>query len=184
MSGAMFRTVNGLRRGYDKDEVDEFFVHARQLYEKAPADALSSTDIRRVGFDLVRGGYVTAAVDAALDRLEQAFVARVRAEFVGKRGQKVWMEQLGEQARTLYGRLGRPDGDRFAPPRHRTHGYEPADVDGLCHRLIAYFDSGAPLASAEVRTATFRSRRGKNAYDEDSVDAFLARAVDVLLGVE
>ncbi|MCL2849007.1 MAG: DivIVA domain-containing protein, partial [Micrococcales bacterium] len=34
------------------------------------------------------------------------------------------------------------------------------------------------------RSATFRARRGKNAYDEDSVDAFLARAVDVLLGVE
>jgi DivIVA domain-containing protein len=180
----MFRTAGGMKRGYDRDEVDEFFAHARQLYEKAPAEALSSTDVRRVGFGLVRGGYVTSAVDAALDRLEQAFVARARAEFVGKYGQKAWMDTLGDRARTLYGRLGRPDGDRFSPPKNGGQGYEPADVDALCHRLVAYFDNGVALTAAEVRTATFRGRRGKNAYDEDSVDTFFARAVDVLLGVE
>ena len=116
--------------------------------------------------------------------MEAAFVARARADFVAQHGQQEWLAQLGEQARTLYGRLGRPDGDRFAPPRHRGQGYEPADVDALCHRLVAYFDNGAKLTAAEVRSATFRARRGKNGYDEDSVDAFLARAVDVLLGVE
>jgi len=179
----MFRTVSRLRRGYDREEVDEFFAHARQLYEKAPGEALNAMDVRRVGFGLVRGGYITSAVDAALDRLEQAFIARARAEFVGRHGQKAWMNRLGERASTLYGRLGRPEGDRFAPPR-RGHGYEPADVDALCRRLVAYFDNGVPLTAAEVRVATFRARRGKNAYDEDSVDAFLARAVDVLLGVE
>lgn len=184
MSGGMFRTVGGLRRGYDCDEVDEFFTHARAMYEKGPAGALSATDVRRAGFELVRGGYVTAAVDAALDRLESAFVARARAEHVSQYGQKGWMDHLGEQARTLYGRLGRPDGDRFAPPRTRADGYEPADVDALCHRLIAYFDNGTPLTSAEVRSLTFRGRKGRNAYDEDSVDAFCARAVEVLLGVE
>jgi DivIVA domain-containing protein len=180
----MFRTVSKFKRGYDRDEVDEFFAHARQLYERAPAEALNSTDVRRVGFGLVRGGYVTSAVDAALDRLEQAFVARARAEHVGKYGQKAWMDNLGERARTLYGRLGRSDGDRFSPPKRSNQGYEPADVDALCHRLVGYFDNGVTITAAEVRTATFRSRRGKNAYDEDSVDSFLARAVDVLLGVE
>ena len=180
----MFRTVGALRRGYDPDEVDEFFTHARSVYEKGPAGALSAADVRGAGFELVRGGYVTAAVDAALDRLEAAFVARARAEFVAQQGQKAWMEHLGERARTLYGRLGRPDGDRFAPPKKGAHGYEPADVDALCHRLIAYFDQGAALTAGEVRALTFRPRRGRNAYDEDSVDAFCARAVEVLLGVE
>jgi len=184
VSSAMFRTVRGLKRGYDCDEVDEFFAHARQMYEQAPGETLSGSDVRRVGFDLVRGGYVTAAVDAALDRLEQAFVARARAEYSQRYGQKQWTERLGEQARTLYGRLGRPDGDRFASPKGRGPGYEPADVDALCHRLISYFDQGTPLTSTEVRTAMFRGRRGRHAYDEDSVDAFLDRAIDVLLGVE
>jgi DivIVA domain-containing protein len=180
----MFRTVSGLRSGYDPDEVDEFFEHARSVYEAGPAAALSGKDVRAVSFDMVRRGYVTAAVDAALDRLEAAFVARARAEFVAQNGQEAWLARLGDQARTLYGRLGRPDGDRFAPPHGRAQGYEPADVDDLCHRLIAYFDSGAPLAAAEVRAATFRARSGKDAYDEASVDAFCGRAVEVLLGVE
>ncbi len=184
MSDGMFRTVSGLRRGYDPDEVDEFFAHARSVYEQGPPQALSGADVRRVAFDLVRGGYVTAAVDAALDRLEAAFVARHRAQFVAERGQDAWMAQLGGQARTLYGRLGRPDGDRFAPPEGRKPGYEPADVDELCHRLVAYFDTGAPLTAAEVRSVTFRRRNGRNGYAEGPVDAFVARAVEVLLGVE
>lgn len=184
MSDGMFRTVSGLKQGYDPDEVDDFFAHARAVYEQGPAAALSSKDVRGVAFDMVRGGYVTAAVDAALDRLEAAFVARARAEYVSTQGQQAWMAKLSEQARTLYGRLGRPDGDRFAPPERRQQGYEPADVDELCRRLVAYFDTGAPLAAAEVRAATFRRRKGRNAYAEPPVDAFFARAVEVLLGVE
>ncbi|TFH72668.1 DivIVA domain-containing protein [Cellulomonas sp. HD19AZ1] len=184
MSDGMFRTVSGLRRGYDPDEVDEFFSHARAVYEQGPAGTMSGADVRTVAFDMVRGGYVTAAVDAALDRLEAAFVARHRAQFVADNGQDAWMAHLGTQARTLYGRLGRPDGDRFAPPEGRRPGYEPADVDELCHRLVAYFDTGAPLAAAEVRSATFRRRNGRNGYAEGPVDAFVARAVEVLLGVE
>jgi DivIVA domain-containing protein len=184
VSDGMFRTVSGLKHGYDPDEVDEFFAHARSVYEQGPAGALSAKDVRGVAFDLVRGGYVTAAVDAALDRLEAAFVSRSRAEFVGQHGQQAWMQRLSEQARTLYGRLGRPDGDRFAPPEGREQGYEPADVDELCRRLVAYFDKGAPLTAAEVRSATFRARKGRNAYAEAPVDTFFARAVEVLLGVE
>lgn len=184
MSDGMFRTVSGLKRGYDPDEVDEFFEHARTLYETGPASELTGAQVRKVAFDMVRGGYVTSAVDAALDRLEHAFVARQRAHHVAERGQDAWMAELGAQARTLYGRLGRPDGDRFAPPQGREPGYEPADVDALCHRLVAYFDKGAPLTAAEVRSATFRRRNGRNGYAEGPVDAFFARAVDVLLGVE
>ena len=36
MSDGMFRTVSGMRRGYDPDEVDEFFSHARSVYEQGP----------------------------------------------------------------------------------------------------------------------------------------------------
>ena len=184
MSDGMFRTVSGLRSGYDPDEVDEFFEHARLVYEQGLPGTVAGKDVRNVAFEMVRRGYVTSAVDAALDRLESAFVARARADYVAQHGQQAWMAQLGEQARTLYGRLGRPDGDRFAPPVGRDQGYEPADVDALCHRLVAYFDKGTPLTSGEVRSATFRSRKGRNAYGEPAVDAFLARAVEVLLGVE
>ncbi|CAN5262654.1 DivIVA domain-containing protein [soil metagenome] len=184
MSETMFRTVSGLHSGYDPDEVDDFFEHARAVYESGPAGTLSGKDIRSVAFDLVRRGYQTSAVDAALDRLEAAFVARARADFLAEQGQAAWMARLAEQARTLYTRLTRPDGERFAPAHPRKPGYEPADVDALCQRLVAYFDRGAPLTAQEVRSATFRRRNGRAGYAEGSVDAFFDRAVEVLLGAE
>ena len=184
MSETMFRTVSGLHSGYDPAEVDDFFEHARAVYESGPAGALSGRDVRSAAFDLVRRGYQTSAVDAALDRLEAAFVARARADFLAEQGQAAWMARLAEQARTLYTRLTRPDGERFAPARARKPGYEPADVDALCRRLVAYFDRGAPLTAQEVRAATFRRRNGRAGYAEGSVDAFFDRAVEVLLGAE
>jgi DivIVA domain-containing protein len=182
--GAMFRRVTGMRTGYHPEEVDDFFTHARTVYGQGPAGALSSRDVRTVAFDLVRHGYSTTAVDAALDRLEAAFVARSRADFIADRGRQAWMETLAEQARSLYGRLTRPAGERFAHPKGRQAGYDVAEVDALCDRLVAYFDTNAPLSAQEVRSAVFARRKGARAYAEGPVDAFLERAVDVLLAAE
>lgn len=182
--GVMFRKVTGMRTGYHPEEVDDFFTHARSVYEQGPAGALSSRDVRTVAFDLVRRGYSTTAVDAALDRLEAAFVARARADFIADKGREAWMETLAEQARTLYGRLTRPDGERFSPPKGRQAGYDAAEVDALCHRLVDYFDKNAPLSAQEIRSAVFGRKKGAGAYAEAPVDAFLERAVDVLLAAE
>lgn len=180
----MFRTVGRLRVGYDPDQVDDFFAHARRAYEGDRTEPLTSQDVRRAAFDLVRRGYVPTAVDAALDRLERAFAARQRGEHLSAQGQQGWMEHLSIRARTLYERLRRPDGKRFAPPRRREQGYRPADVDAVCRRVIAYFDNGTTLASDDVRQATFRAAKGRHAYAEAPVDAFLDRVTEVLLGVE
>ncbi len=180
----MFRTAGRMRTGYDPDQVDEFFTHARRVYEGEVIEPLSGYDVRRVAFDLVRGGYRPAAVDAALDRLERAFVSRQRAEFVGTHGQQAWLEHLAGQARTLYGRLARPDGERFARGKRGEESYDVDEVDDVCHRLIDYFDQGKTLASEELRQVTFARRRGSAGYAEGAVDAFLDRAVEVLLGVE
>lgn len=180
----MFRRVSGFRTGYAPDEVDAFFVRARAEYESPTVGGITGEDVRRTAFELVRGGYQTAAVDEALDRLEAAFVARVRADYVARHGQQGWMSYLGEQARTLYPRLTRPDGARFAPPVGRSQGYSADEVDQLCHRLTAFFDAGTPLSSSKVRNKLFSSARGRKAYAEGPVDAFMHRAVEVLLGVE
>lgn len=184
MSGGMFNNVPPYRTGYARDEVDEFFEHARQAYEGRTAERVTSADIQASTFDLVRGGYNTHEVDAALDRLEAAFIARQRAEYVSANGQQAWMNALAERARTLYGRLGRPDGEKFAPAERGQQGYNMDDVDDLCDRLVGYFDRQEPLTAAEVRSATFGRARGPEAYEEASVDAFFSRAVEVLLGVE
>lgn len=181
---ALFPRVRRLRRGYASDQVDRFFDRARQAYEAADPVTMTSSQIRAEAFDLVRRGYDTVAVDNAMDRLEAAFVALDRAEFIRSHGQQAWMDRLATQASTLYERLNRPEGQRFAPPGRGEHGYDPAPVDAMCARLTAYFDHGAPLTSHELRSATFRRRGGSDAYAEGPVDAFFARAVEVLLGVE
>jgi DivIVA domain-containing protein len=181
---SLFSSVSALRTGYDKDEVDEFFDHARQAYEGRTAEQLTSADIQASTFDLVRGGYNTHEVDAALDRLEAAFIARQRAEYVAAHGQEAWMHALAERARSLYGRLGRPDGQKFAAADRGQPAYDKDDVDALCDRLTAYFDRQEPLTAAEIRSATFGRAKGADGYAEGPVDAFFARAIEVLLGVE
>ena len=179
-----FRSVHRWRSGYSPEQVEEFFGDARRAYEGDGAAPLTGRDVRLAAFDLVRGGFDTAPVDAALDRLERAFAVRQRTNFVAAHGQQAWMEHLAGQARTLYGRLTRPEGERFAPPRRNEQGYDVADVDALCTRLVDYFDHGQSLTSDEVRSVTFRRHKGHKAYAEGPVDAFLDRAIEVLLGVE
>ena len=182
---SMFTTVSRFRTGYSPEEVDEFFAQARAVYEgDGAAAALTAKDVREVAFSLVQGGYAWDSVDSALDRLEAAFVARERAEYVAQRGQEAWMARMAELARSLYPRLTRGDGKRFDTAPAFRSGYDKDQVDALCKRLIAYFDKGQPITSREVRAAAFRKRRGSSAYAEPAVDAFLSRAAEVLLGVE
>lgn len=181
---SLFDTVSKTSMGYDTEEVDEFFDHARAIYEGKREGRLTSADIQSSMFDLVRGGYDTHEVDAALDRLEAAFIARQRAEYIAAHGQQAWMTALADRARTLYGRLGRPDGEKFAPAERGKPGYDVDDVDELCDRLVDYFDKQVPITAAEIREATFRARKGSTGYAEGPVDAFFARAIEVLLGVE
>ena len=51
-------------------------------------------------------------------------------------------------------------------------------------RLIDFFDSGRPLSSQDLRTVTFPAAPASRAYDEGPVDAFIDRAIDILLAVE
>jgi DivIVA domain-containing protein len=147
------------------------------------AGPLDAAAVRVAAFDLVRHGYSPAAVDSALDRLEAAFVAADRADFIAENGQSAWMTGVVERATTLYERLTRPPGERFAPPQHG-RGYDAAQVDALLDRLVAYFDEGTPIQAAQVRSTTFDSAPRSRSYAEGPVDAYLDRVVDVLLAVE
>lgn len=186
----MFPPAGKMRTGYDRQQVEEFFTRARGAYESGQGlatttapDAFDESSVRTAAFDLVRDGYATAAVDAALDRLEAAFVQRRRTTFVAGEGEQAWMGHIAELATTLYPRLLRPAGERFRAPQ-RGRGYDRAAVDALLERLIAYFDDGGELSAADVRGTTFPVARASRAYHEGTVDAFLDRAVEVLVAVE
>lgn len=177
----MFPLVGRWSTGYQREQVEEFFDQARAAYEGGTS--MTAEDVRGAAFDLVRHGYAPASVDAALDRLEAAFVQRERATSIDTSGQSDWMELVADRATSLYGRLTRPEGERFAPPM-RGRGYDRAAVDKVMDRLVDYFDSGRPLTASQLRVVTFPSAPKGRAYAEGPVDAFLDRAVDILLAVE
>ncbi|MDO5495270.1 MAG: DivIVA domain-containing protein [bacterium] len=184
MKKDLFPRVGRWQRGYQPTQVEAFFARAREAYEGVGGadSALTEAEVRGIAFDVVVDGYSTPHVDAALDRLEAALVRRRRASFVRDASEREWVEAAVDRATTLYPRLQRTDGERFAEARGR--GYAKAEVDTLCERLIDYFENGTPISAQQIRLATFAPARGQNAYDEAVVDSFLDRAVEVLLAVE
>ncbi len=180
----LFPTVTGLRKGYDVAQVDAFFTQTRADYENGePAERFSGEKLRAAAFDLVRGGYRADAVDAAMSRLEGAFIQRDRSAYVAEHGEAAWFDRIADEATTLYPRLLRPAGDRFDHPSGRRQGYSAAEVDALLDRLSAFFDDKDTLTEAQLRSVTFRPARGAKAYREEQVDAYLGRAIQVLLAV-
>lgn len=181
-----FPRMSGWKSGYDPGQVDSFFKRARESFERSnpqPGD-LDSRAVRTVGFDLVRKGYHVAVVDAALDRLEDAFAKHSRDLLVARAGNEEWMRELSRAARSLRGRLGRPAGQRFHTAQGRIVGYDIVAVDALCDRINQYFTGAQAMSVDEVRRVVFPIKRGVKAYDEEQVDAFIDRVVDVMSSID
>lgn len=175
--------------GYDTEQVDEFLQTARRAYDGGAADGgtaddaplLTAADIRHTAFAMKKGGYSTSHVDAALERLEDAFAARERESARTAMGDAAWFEQARTTAQVILNRLERPAGERFERVSFLTYGYNKADVDRFATRLSKYFQDGRPMSVEEVRTVTFRPQRG--GYREIQVDLLLDGVTDVMLAV-
>ncbi|TFD55218.1 DivIVA domain-containing protein [Cryobacterium frigoriphilum] len=188
--------------GYSREQVEEFLALARSAYDAsddasddAPDDGTDATPeqardqatpltadvIRHTAFAMQKGGYSPAQVDAALERLEDAFAARERESAARVMGEQAWMEQAQATAEIILGRLRRDRGHRFARTSVFSVGYRRTDVDRFAHRLQKYFQEARPLSVDEVRTAVFRPERG--GYREAQVDALLDSVIDVMLAV-
>lgn len=166
-------------RGYRPEEVDAFLERARASYDGA--EGLTSADIRATSFGLVRKGYSTAHVDAALERLEDAFASRERERRVDEAGREEWIAEATTTAQVLLNRLTRPEGERFRRVSILASGYDRAEVDAFADVVARYFTDGAPLSIERVRTVVFRQRKG--GYDEAQVDAVLDAVVETMLAV-
>ena len=86
-----FPIAQGRTKGYDRAAVDDFLARARGVFEGETGDALTSESVRRAAFPLTRHGYVIAAVDAALARIEDAFAARERETALADGGVGGWV---------------------------------------------------------------------------------------------
>jgi DivIVA domain-containing protein len=173
VSHKRFPRVSRLRKGYHRRQVDAFLGHV----EVALGGALpppTAAEIRQVGFELVHGGYQPGAVDSALDLLEERVVA-ARGLTSGRRGRV----DLDGEAEFLRQELASPYMKRFPRAATLRRGYEVDDVDDFVDQVLDSLAGKAGVTVEQVRTASFRPRRG--GYREEAVDEMLDRVVEHLL---
>ncbi|BBE22281.1 DivIVA domain-containing protein [Arthrobacter sp. MN05-02] len=181
-----FARVGRRELGYDTGQVDRFLARVRGQYTaQGPDGDLTSRDIRTVAFAPARGGYEPRAVDAALDRFEDGFAQRERDALIAAQGEDAWLRQIGRTAAVLRRRLRRPAGERFRrPTKAKSASYAVEDVDRLCDELLRYLEHDLPLSVDVVRRAVFREARGADGYEENQVDAFLDRVVELMAAID
>ena len=171
------------RLGYDVEQVEDFLEEARRAYGAEPGEptVVTAESIRHTAFALKKGGYSTTHVDAALERLEDAFSGRERDLELQRTGEPAWYDRARTIAQEVLDRLARRDGEKFQRVSGLSNGYDVSEVDRFATRLRDYFQDGAPMGVDEVRTIVFRSRR--RGYREAQVDMLLDSVVDVMLAV-
>ncbi|WP_190973623.1 DivIVA domain-containing protein [Bifidobacterium callitrichos] len=181
--------------GYDPDQVDEFLDKAHKLYESDDAQ-LTQQDIQNVSFELKRGGYVIAQVDAALARLERAVVDKQTTWEISKQGRVAWKARTEELYREIAGHADRGEGERFAPGRGKSPSYDRRQVDRLIDRIVDKCAAELGVDGAEkdpkldvitpdyVADSVFTQRKGRKGYDERQVDYFLNSCVELLSRIE
>lgn len=181
-SAPLFTLLSENEQGYHRGEVDQFMARAREAYDSGRGMPLA--EIREASFSMGPAGYSPAEVDAALDRLEDAFAGAERDRYIAKYGEDAWYEQLHERSQPLRRRMGRPDGRRFREPAAAgSVGYRKDEVDQLSRQLHQYLDGENPMSVDEIRTITFTQATGSNAYDEAQVDAFLDKMTKIMASV-
>jgi DivIVA domain-containing protein len=171
------------RRGYNVDEVEDFLEDARRAYSaETGASVVNSESIRTVAFGMQKGGYSPTHVDAALERLEDAFATRERDRaFSVSGGDQAWYGQARSTAQEILDRLARPTGARFSRVGPLTRAYNVKEVDAFADRLVDYFQHGKPMSVEEVRTVAFSAT--KRGYNETQVDRLLDAVIAVMLAV-
>jgi DivIVA domain-containing protein len=178
-----FPRVKRSKAGYNVDEVEDFLEEARQAYsaDRSAPTVVSAESIRRTAFDMEKGGYSVTHVDAALERLEDAFAAREKDRSVAQSGDQNWYGAARVTAQAALDRLARGEGHKFRRVNGFTLGYNPSDVDEFGDRLSTYLRDGGSISVEDVRTVAFRVRRG--GYNEAQVDNFLDSIVSIMLAV-
>jgi DivIVA domain-containing protein len=170
----------GRDKGYDKRAVDAFLSRAREAFE-AGGEQLTSADIRRAAFPLVRHGYAIASVDAALGRIEDAFAAREREAAVARSGVRSWVGHTRETAQVVLDRLSRPRTRRFDRVSALRYGYRIDEVDLVSDKIARFLETGDSVTVEQVRSVAFRMQRG--GYREAQVDAVLDAVIEVMLAI-
>lgn len=183
--------------GYDSDQVDSFLERAHTLYDGEGAQ-LTQYDIQNASFDLVKGGYVIAQVDAALARLERAVVDKQTTWEISQHGRVAWKAQTESLFRELDAHAKRAQRERFKPGESKKPSYDRKQVDRIIDQCLtkAANELGleelddqsirklADVSSQTVANVIFTQRKGKRGYDERQVDHYLSSCVQLMTRLE
>lgn len=174
-----FQFVPKRKFGYHIRQVDQFISDARQAYETD--SGITADTVQTKTFDLIRGGYRTDQVDQVLERLEDALRRAERDEFIATHGQQAWDARLISTLEELMGRLQRPHGRKFRAADPGIQGYDTAEVDACMAKITSHLQDEHHIRLVDVRNVTFSAQKGRRAYDEAQVDAFLLAVVELLV---
>ncbi len=158
--------------------MDAFIEKARVQYSNPNSELVTSNSLRNTEFDLIKGGFEIAAVDTAMDRLEDTFAKREIERQMNLKGQSAVLDRLDRIIEIVQGRLVRPKRRKFSNVGWLLRGYSRSQVDQLCAQIQTHLDSGEKLQLNVVRRAIFKAKRG--GYVEAQVDAFLDRVAEIL----
>jgi DivIVA domain-containing protein len=164
--------------GYNITQVDEFLQLAREQYADSSKSLLTAEEVRTTRFEVQRNGYSISVVDAALEKLEDVFAANEYGKELLKVGYSDFTDDLADVKSLVLARCSRKNRRKFARRVWPNKGYSTKQVDKLCSQLGKSLESKTELTVKELRTATFKSKRG--GYAEYQVDAFLEKVVEAL----
>lgn len=173
---AHFSKTSKKNFGYEPAEVDELISQARTVFAQVEAAITDEGFIRNAQFGLVKGGYEIALVDAALDRLDDAFGLQLARNTIRRSGHEAAREKLSQWRDTLLGRTERGKGKAFDSAGFLGKGYDRKAVDVALGNIAAHLAGSATLTTAQLREVKFKPVSG--GYKESQVDAYLDKAVD------
>ncbi|MEN9715595.1 MAG: hypothetical protein RJA35_1062 [Actinomycetota bacterium] len=172
---AHFKKVSENEKGYNPADVDAWVERAREQFANPASHVLDARSLRGAEFSLVKGGYEIAAVDTALDRLDDAFAAQEANRMLVRGGHQGAAEHLAGIRQVLEQRLQRGKRKVFDRTGLVRKGYSVRQVDALLAVIEAEL-SGSQLPSvATLRAAAFSLRW--SGYNEAQVDAFIDRVI-------
>ena len=175
---ANFKRVATDEEGYDPAQVDEMIGLARTQFADPSSRVLRAAVLRTSQFRLVKGGYEIGAVDAALDRLDDAFAANEAKRLLAKRGHQGAQLHLDEMKKLILGRIDRPKSHRFDAASLFHKGYSKRQVDAVADLIAQALNGENELAISYLRQVVFSPRWG--GYQENQVDAYIDKAVEFL----
>lgn len=164
--------------GYEPKSVDAVIETARRQFADPGSHVLDASMLRRSQFSLEKGGYRIDSVDAALDRLDDAFAQQEANRILVRKGHQGAQEHLLELKETLLSRTGRGRSKAFTRNSWWLKGYSVRQVDNLLQSVEAALEGKASVAVAQLRQATFSPKWA--GYSEAQVDAYLDRLVQYL----